>query len=146
MPLNKLFKPRVLKIKKFFSKQGSLTALDENFKKNFKFKRFFFVTSKKNSARGNHAHIFCSQLLFCFYGKIEVTTVNSNLNKKIYILEANKNKALYLPTFTWNKIKFIKDKSLLFVICNYKYDKKNDYINSFKKFKKIVNDKKLGIF
>jgi dTDP-4-dehydrorhamnose 3,5-epimerase-like enzyme len=146
MRLNKLSKPQILKFKKFFSKQGSLTALDESFKKNFQFKRFFFVTSKKNSIRGNHAHVFCSQILFCFYGKIEVSTIDSNLKKNIFTLEANKNKALYLPTFTWNKIKFIKDKSLLFVICNYKYDKKRDYINSFKKFIKIVNDKKLGIF
>jgi len=133
-----MLNPKILKIKKFINKSGRLLAVNSFDKKLFPYriKRIFFVDSKKNAIRGKHAHIFCSQLIVCLEGKIEVTIYNSN-NKEYFFEINNSNKnALLLPKKHWVILKSKAKYNLIAVLCDYKYYKKKDYINSFKQFLK----------
>jgi len=40
--------------------------------------------------------------------------------------------AIFLPIMHWVEIKFVNNNTLLGVLCNYKYDKKNEYIDEYK--------------
>lgn len=136
-------KPKYINFKRFTDKKGFLIpfeAFGERILKGnklpIKMKRIFFSSGKKKYFRGNHAHKKCSQFLICLNGKIKVETIFKN-KKKTFILSLAKKKALLLPPMVWNRIFYLKTNSLLGVICNYKYDNKNEYINSFKKFMEL---------
>jgi len=133
-----MINPKILKIKKFINKSGKLLAVNSFDKKLFpyKIKRTFFVSSKKDSIRGKHAHIFCSQLIVCLEGKIEVKIYNSNKKEFFFEINSLNKNALLLPKKHWVILKSKAKFNLIAVICDHKYDKKNDYINSFKKFLK----------
>lgn len=139
----KLRKPRYISYNKFTDKKGYLIPFEtlgeriiQGNKLPFKIKRIFFSSGKKRYFRGDHAHKKCSQFLICLNGIIKVDTIFKN-KKKIFTLTMRKKKALILPPMTWNRIFFMKNNSLLGVICDFKYDNKNEYINSFENFKKL---------
>ena len=145
------FIPKIIKFKKYYNKTGTLVPF-ENSNKNLKIgnncpikiRRIFFSTAKKNTFRGNHAHKLCSQLLICINGSIKIDTIHHYKKKKTFYISKNKNLALLIPPLVWNKIYFKKKNSYLIVICDHKYNKKDEYINSLGKFK-IVSKKKFGI-
>ena len=132
-------KPCLFKLKKYTSTSGNLISINALKQNQFPFdiKRVFFVKAKKNAVRGNHAHRKCSQLLICLSGKLEIEIINSNLVSKKYNLDEQDNNAIFLPIMHWVKIKFKNNHTLLGVLCNYKYDKKKEYINNFQKFKNL---------
>tara|TARA_B100000780_G_C21121539_1_gene454341 strand:+ start:1936 stop:2352 length:417 start_codon:yes stop_codon:yes gene_type:complete len=132
-------KPKFIKLKKFKNLHGSLFAINSLTQNEFPFeiKRIFFVKATKNSIRGNHAHIHCSQLLICLNGKIEVTTFDRNLKKMKFTLDDKSGKALLLPVLNWIKYEFLHKDNLLAVVSDFKYDRKKDYISNFKKFTKF---------
>jgi dTDP-4-dehydrorhamnose 3,5-epimerase-like enzyme len=136
-------KPRFVNFKKFMDKKGFLipfesheTKVKGGNKSPIKIKRIFFSSGKKNYFRGDHAHKKCSQFLICLNGNIKVETIYKE-KKQMFKLSSKKNRALLLPPMVWNRIFFTKKNSLLGVICDFKYDNKNEYINSFKKFKEL---------
>ena len=130
--------PKILKIKKFINKSGQLLAVNSFEKKIFpyKIKRTFFVGSKKNAIRGRHAHVFCSQLIVCLEGRIEIKVYNSNNKEYLFEINNTNKNALLLPKKHWVILKSKAKYNLIAVFCDFKYDKKNDYINSFKQFLK----------
>jgi len=144
----KHFLPELIKFKKYSEKGGYLVPF-ENVKKKvklgnncpIKIKRIFFSSGKKNTFRGDHAHKLCSQLLLCVNGSIKIETIFHVKKKKTFYISRNKNYALLLPPLVWSRIYFKNKKSLLVVICNYKYDNRNEYINSFNKFISISEKK-----
>jgi len=140
----KLHIPKIINFKKYKDKRGYLVPFEtskKKFRKNtlpFVIKRVFFSIGKKNYSRGDHSHKKCNQLLVCLNGKINIQTIDLKGNKRIFYLSKSKNKALFLPPFVWNRIYFKNNESILGVICDYKYDNKNEYINKFKDFKKLM--------
>ena len=74
--------------------------------------------------------------LLCVGGSIKIETIFKINKKKTYNISKNKNYALLLPPLVWSRIHFKNKKSLLVVICDYKYDKK-EYIQSKREFFKI---------
>ena len=139
----KIFSPKLIKYKKYLDKRGYLVPFE--IKKNkirisnvfsFPVKRIFFSLGKKNYFRGNHAHKKCSQLLICLNGSINIETIYRS--KKVFFnISRNKNFALLIPPMVWNRLYFKSNDSLLTVLCDHKYDNKNEYINNFDKFKKL---------
>ena len=135
-------KPRYITFKKFQDKKGYLIPFESSNEKvlkgnklPIKIKRIFFSSGKKNYFRGDHAHKRCSQLLMCLKGQIKIETIFKN-RKKIFKISENKLKTVLIPPMVWNRIFFLKKKSLLGVICDYKYDSKKEYIHNFNEFKK----------
>ena len=105
----------------------------ENLKKKLKIKRIFFLKGKRDCIRGNHAHKKCSQYFLSIQGSIKISTNNGE--KKI-IKVRQLDKVLHVPPYTWVKV-FLKKNQLLCVMCDRNYEK-NDYINSYDKFIKII--------
>ena len=144
----KKFLPKLVRFKKYSEKGGYLVPF-ENVKKRLnlgnncpiKIKRIFFSSGKKDSFRGDHAHKLCSQLLLCVSGSIPRILRLDIITIKTYYISRNKNYALLLPPLVWSRIYFKSKKSLLVVICDYKYDNKNEYINNFGQFINISKKK-----
>ena len=131
----KLYTPRLIKYKKYLDKRGHLVPFE--IKKNkikinnlfsFPIKRIFFSLGKKNYFRGDHAHKKCSQLLICLNGSVNIETIHHSKKN---------NLALLIPPMVWNRLYFKSNNSLLTVLCDYKYDNKNEYINDYNEFKRL---------
>jgi len=139
----KIYHPRLIKYKKYLDKKGYLVPFEIKNQKikindffSFSIKRIFFSLGKKNYFRGDHAHQKCSQLLICLNGSISVETIY-HFKKKIFNISRKKNFALLIPPMVWNRLYFKNNDSLLTVLCDYKYDNKNEYINNYNEFKKL---------
>ena len=117
------------KIKTLKDKKGSIIVYEKN---NFKIKRVFVVTGKKNVSRGNHAHKDTIQLLININSKSIISLINKTTKTVTFSKEGE---YLLCPKKTWLKIDFIKEGSIM-VVCDKKYMKK-DYIKNFEIFKKL---------
>jgi len=130
--------PKYIHFKKFYSKNGYLFFLEKNNLNNnnlsIKVNRIFFVSAKKNSIRGEHAHVYSSQLIICVKGKVSIITISKKNKKKKFIISEQKNRGLFVPNLIWNTLKFVADNSIIAVLSDYKYNRKKDYIENFKKF------------
>ena len=107
-------KIQLFSLKKVVSKNGTLTVAQ--LKKKFNIKRVFTITANKNALRGSHAHRYCSQILFCPYGKIEINIFDGTQ-------------------------KFIIKNSVLIALCDKKFSEK-DYIRNIKIFNKLTKTAK----
>ena len=129
-------KLQIAKYKKYFNNTGYLVPF---YKKksfnNFNIVRFFFLYGKFKSFRANHAHKKCNQIYIPVIGKILVEITTKKKTKKI-LLSIKKNNFLIIPKMTWTKIIFKERKSILLVLCDYKYDRK-EYIENKKEFLKL---------
>tara|TARA_Y100001958_G_C21238351_1_gene565357 strand:+ start:2667 stop:3062 length:396 start_codon:yes stop_codon:yes gene_type:complete len=127
-------KLKLKKSKTFSDKTGDLIPFYKNESLlNFNIKRFFFVYGNKRYFRADHAHKKCNQVLIPINGTIEVCITNKNKKERKFLLSLRSNNYLFVPKDHWIKLKFIKKKSILLTLCDYKYDKK-EYIQSKKKF------------
>jgi len=134
--INNMKRIKIYKNKTFKKKTGILIPV--NFDKKYPIhpKRIFFIYGKRNAIRGDHAHKKCSQFFYCLSGKILIKV--DNLKKKYnYILDNVSNKSLLIPAKHWCSVKFLEKKSLVMVICD-RYYEYNDYIHSYKEFKKYL--------
>ena len=124
----------------FREKSGSLIPFYYNqHYKNFRLKRFFFVYGKKNFYRADHAHKKCNQILIPVIGKIKAEVTNLNKKKRTYTLSLENKRFLYLPKKNWVRLSFFDNKSVLLILCDYKYDK-SEYIQSKNDFYKLYNE------
>ena len=132
--------PKYIYFKKFYSKNGYLFFLEKNSLQinnlPIKVNRIFFTTAKKNTIRGEHAHIYSSQLIICIRGKVTINTISKKNKKKKFIISEQKNRALLVPNLIWNTLKFETNNSIIAVMCDHKYNRKKDYIENLKKFLK----------
>jgi hypothetical protein len=129
------FKPLYIKYKSYKDQTGTLIPFYSNgsFPNFFKIKRFFFLFGIKKYYRADHAHKKCNQIIIPIKGSIKVTTYFNN-KKKIFLINPKKKRMLFVPTYTWIKIKFYKTNDCLLTLCSYKYNKQ-EYINNFSEFK-----------
>ena len=104
----------------------------DNLDKKLKFKRIFFLSSKKKILRGNHAHIKCTQAFFSLKGSFNIECINQNGKKKIIQLKPGKKLEIIKP-LTWVKV-YLKKDNICGVLCDRYYEEK-DYLRDFKKFK-----------
>jgi dTDP-4-dehydrorhamnose 3,5-epimerase-like enzyme len=99
----------------------------------FSIARIFNVRADKGSTRGRHAHRECTQLLICTNGTVQVTC-DDGKQTSIYILD-KVNYGLLIEPGIWAEQKYIKENSVLTVLCNLPYDE-GDYIRDYKDFLK----------
>ena len=136
--------PKIYKFRKYIDKRGYLIPFEYSAQKKgvnilpFKIKRIFFSIGKKNYFRGDHAHKKCTQLLICLNGQIEIQTLNLKNKKNTFFPSKKKNNALLIPTYVWSKIYFKSKNSFLGVLCDYKYDNRNEYIDDYNIFKNLI--------
>jgi dTDP-4-dehydrorhamnose 3,5-epimerase-like enzyme len=99
----------------------------------FSIARIFNVRADKGSTRGRHAHRECTQLLICTNGTVQVTC-DDGKQTSIYILD-KVNYGLLIEPGIWAEQKYMKENSVLTVLCNLPYDE-GDYIRDYKDFLK----------
>ena len=126
---------KIIKLKKFKRKNGTLVPINFNKKFPIRIKRIFYIYGKKNSVRGDHAHKKLTQIFIPIFGKIKLV-VRKNDQEKNYFLDHKTNKAIIVPPMVWCRLKFLKKNSIILIGCNdfYKY---SDYVGTLKEFKKL---------
>ena len=111
----------------FLDKRGAIDIYEIEKKINFKLKRFFIVSGKKNIIRGRHAHKKCKQHLILISGRVEIT-LKDKKNKKIILLKKTGDN-LYIPPLVWSSQKYLNLNSKILVLCDRTYEI-DDYIKS----------------
>jgi len=132
-------KIKKFKIKSFSSSTGRLIPFSFNKKIDINVKRIFFLYGDKNKIRGDHAHKKCSQFFIPVLGKAILNVVTPNSGKKITLSHSSKISVLVPPKY-WCRVKFLKKNSILMVACDKYYDF-NDYLGTFKEYKKYLKIK-----
>ena len=127
------------KIKSFSKSTGKLIPISFNKQFPIKAKRVFFLYGKKNKTRGEHAHKKCSQFFIPIYGKAVLNIETTKTKKKIVLNHLSKIAVLVPPKY-WCSIKFVNNNSILMVVCDQYYNI-NDYLKSFKDYKKYLAKK-----
>ena len=104
----------------------------------FNMSRVFTVRASKDSVRGEHAHRHCSQLLICTNGEVEVKCDDSSTNE-VYILD-KPNFGLLIAPGIWTEQKYIKNNTILTVLCDRPYEEA-DYLRNYDDFKLFLQTK-----
>jgi len=104
-------------------------------------KRIFTVSQVPSGQfRGNHAHRYCSQLVVCLNGTVEIELTDS-VNSSKFDLNSP-DFGLLIPPGIWNKLKFEDENAVLMVLCDYPYDP-DDYIRDWNVFLKLKSESSL---
>ncbi len=103
----------------------------------FKPKRIFTVNNSSLVIRGNHAHKYDEQVVFCISGSIILNLTNS-IKTKAFNLNENTSYGVYIPKFIWTSTQYKNRKSTILVICKNNYDEKS-YIRKYLEYIKIVS-------
>ena len=130
---------KIIKLKSYIKKSGTLIPINFNKKFPIKVKRIFYIFGKKNQFRGDHAHKKCKQLFIPIFGNISLI-IKKNNKENIITLNSKKNKAILVPNLIWCRLKFLTKNAIVMVICNRKYEF-NDYIEKYSEFKKFNKNK-----
>ena len=101
----------------------------------FSIMRIFNVRANIDNIRGRHAHRHCTQFLICVNGAIEVQCDDSIETRK-YVLD-KANYGLLIPPRIWAEQKYIKENTVLTVLCDRPFEE-SDYIRDYKEFLKYV--------
>ena len=104
----------------------------------FYISRVFNVRADKDSIRGRHAHIECTQLLVCTNGSIEVFCDDGE-TQSIYILNKPYMGLLILPG-VWVEQNYLENSSILTVLCDQPFNEE-EYIRNYDEFKNYLNSK-----
>lgn len=100
--------------------------------------RVFTVTANKGANRGMHAHKKCIQILSCVSGEIELL-LDDGFNTKSMELRPG-TEAVLIPSGVWAEQRYMKDNSVLVVLCDQLYDE-SDYIRNYNEFLKLKRRK-----
>ena len=132
-------KVKVIKLKSFTKKSGTLLPINFDNKFPIKVKRIFYLFGKKGQYRGDHAHKKCKQLFIPISGKIALFVKKNSKDKKI-ILDSKNNKGILVPNLYWCRLKFLTANGVVMIICDREYEFQ-DYIEKYSEFKKIEGKK-----
>ena len=127
-----MLKKKNYRFKSFKKKSGVLIPFSLKKDIPFKVKRIFLIYWNKKFIRGNHAHKKCSQFILPIHGKIELHVEGKN-HKNIKKLDHKKSEAYNMMPYTWCKIKFLTNNSVIMVFCDREFENK-DYIKDYKVF------------
>jgi len=121
----------ILKLPSFVEAGSSLIVAESLAQISHTISRAFFVTSKTEQIRGNHAHRTCNQTLICVSGAVEVI-VNDGVNQRNITLD-QPQKALSIPATIWATQIYKEEPSILLVLCD-KLFEESDYIRTHSDF------------
>jgi dTDP-4-dehydrorhamnose 3,5-epimerase and related enzymes len=118
---------------------GTLSFFEAERDMDFAIKRIYYITNvPKGSMRGGHAHKKLKQLLFCPYGKIEIT-LDDGTTKSKYLLD-DPSKGLIVDSIYWRTMLWLEDNSVLCVAASEYYDE-SDYIRNYSDFLRYLKNR-----
>ena len=121
----------ILKLPSFVEAGSSLIVAESLAQISHTISRAFFVTSKTEQIRGNHAHRTCNQTLICVSGAVEVIVIDG-VNQRNITLD-QPQKALSIPATIWATQIYKEEPSILLVLCD-KLFEESDYIRTHSDF------------
>ena len=128
-------KVRLINFPYYKEDNGDLVVIEEmDDSAPFHISRVFNVRADKDSIRGRHAHIECTQLLVCTNGSIEVSCDDGE-TQSIYILNKPYKGLLILPG-VWAEQKYLENSSILTVLCDQPFNEE-EYIRNYDEFKEL---------
>ena len=111
---------------------GALSFFEAERDVDFEIKRVYYITgAPQGTVRGGHAHKKLKQLLFCPYGRIEIT-LDDGKRKSTYLLD-DPSKGLLVESLYWRTMRWLEDDSVLCVAASGYYDE-SDYMRSYDEF------------
>lgn len=127
----------VIDFKSLGDDRGELIAIENNKNIPFEIKRVYYVfNTKKNVARGFHAHRALKQLAICVSGSCNFIMDNGKV-KESYKLDAPE-KGLFIDKMQWHEMEDFSDDCVLLVLASDIYDE-SDYIRNYSDFIEMVN-------
>ena len=102
--------PKLINIKSFHEKRGSLTVLEKNIP--FDIKRVFYIYNVDDSVRGKHRHHKTIQAAICINGSCKISNDNGVVQEEFLLDHPEKCLFLYPQDYHWMH-DFSKDAILL---------------------------------
>ncbi len=120
---------------RLYSDNGDLISFAPDNGVPFPIARVFTVAGvAAGSARGNHAHRSCSQLLVCLSGSLQVELLDG-VSESRCRLEPD-GMGLLIPPLIWNRVNFVAPQSVLLVLCNLTFAQ-DEYIRDWDEFLRL---------
>lgn len=112
--------------------RGHLTVLEESKNIPFQIKRVYYLTgTKRNVARGFHAHKELEQVAVCVSGRCRMI-LNDGKNKEETWLDSPST-AIRIEKMVWHEMHDFSSDCVLLVLASELYDE-NDYIRDYQQF------------
>lgn len=116
---------------------GELSFFEATHDIPFDIKRLYYISKvPEGMRRGFHAHKHLKQLLFCPYGRIQITLENKTGREEIELSDPSIGVVIEEPT--WREMLWIQKDSVLCVAASEFYEVE-DYIRDYNEFKKFIN-------
>lgn len=117
--------------------RGQLVSLEEYKNVPFDIKRVYYMyDTKKDVARGFHAHKKLQQVLICVHGSCKVK-LDDGKEKEIIKLDCP-NKGLFIANNIWREMFDFSEDAVLLVLASELYDE-SDYIRNYDDFIKYIS-------
>ena len=118
--------------------RGSLVALEEFKTIPFEIKRVYYLFgTKKDVRRGLHAHLVLKQVLLCVTGSCNIL-LDDGAKRESVTLDSP-TKGLLINGMVWREMTSFTPDCILLVVASEHYNE-NDYIRSYKEFKKLLSN------
>jgi len=131
---------RIVNLPKIQDKRGNLSFIESKRHIPFDIKRAYWIYDVPGGQkRGGHAYKTLNEFIIALSGSFDVV-LNDGKEKKIFSLNRSYY-GLYVPKMTWRHIENFSTNSLCLILTSDLYNS-NEYIRSYRKFKKMVNEQK----
>jgi len=119
---------------------GELSFFESNNDIPFDIKRVYYITKVSEGVRrGFHAHKNLKQLLFCPYGRIQLTLESEYGREEVEL--SDPSVGIIIEKCTWREMVWLQKDSVLCVAASDYYDS-NDYIRDYDEFRNYVSKEK----
>ena len=103
----------------------------------FEIRRIYYIYGVKSGGhRGDHAHKTLQQLIFCPYGRIEMTFDDGKTREKVML--DHPAKGIIVEPGLWREMDWVDDDSVLCVAASDFYSE-DDYIRDYNTFLDYIN-------
>lgn len=124
---------RVLKLPKFATSAGHITAINNQVEIPFNTKRVYYLYDlPSGETRGGHAHFNLQQLIVAAMGSFDVVLHDGQNERRITLNQPNQG--LLIVSGIWRELENFSAGSILLVLASEKYDE-DDYIRDYNQFK-----------
>ena len=133
--MNKLIK--LIDFNLLGDERGSLVSLEGNVNLPFEIKRTYYIFgTKKDVARGFHAHKNLKQVAICINGSC--TMIMDNGSERTEIKLNDPTQGIVIDTMQWHEMHDFSQDCILLVLAS-DYYKEDDYIRNYEEFVKCVH-------
>ena len=117
---------------------GELSFFEQEEDYDFTIKFIYYISKvPEGIRRGFHAHKKLKQILFCPYGKIQIT-LDDGVNREEIILN-DPSRGILISGSVWREMLWLKNDSVLCVAASELYDP-SDYIRDYDEFRNYISE------